>query len=71
MNEFILAASCFAGSFVTIFHDQKFSAHKFVKHLFNVINNLLYFRELVPESYFEKYQHNGHHVVNKPTGKVS
>jgi hypothetical protein len=35
------------------------------------INNLLFFRELVPKSYFERYQHNGQHVVNKPTGKVS
>ncbi|XP_069695269.1 uncharacterized protein Meltrin [Periplaneta americana] len=26
-------------------------------------------RELVPKSYFERYQHNGQHVVNKPTGK--
>ncbi|XP_068084818.1 uncharacterized protein [Anabrus simplex] len=25
--------------------------------------------ELIPDSYFEKYQHNGQHVVNKPTGK--
>ncbi|GLG97297.1 ADAM 17-like protease [Gryllus bimaculatus] len=26
-------------------------------------------RELIPESYFERYQHNGRHVVNRPTGK--
>jgi hypothetical protein len=42
----------------------------FVKHCFS--NKFFYFfRELVPKSYFERYQHNGQHVVNKPTGKVS
>nr|CAD7443280.1 unnamed protein product [Timema bartmani] len=26
-------------------------------------------RDLIPKSYFERYQHNGQHVVNRPTGK--
>ncbi|XP_049859100.1 pneumococcal serine-rich repeat protein [Schistocerca gregaria] len=35
----------------------------------NFILDLRLNRELIPDTYFERYQHNGKHVINRPTSK--